>query len=197
MKKGAFLILPLIATLSLNASSPNDPFGDDIFKEMMQMQKQMDKMFEQMHQRIQQRTSEMIAPIGTPNMSPKSQLIDNGNKYELITNIPQSNQNHININTKDGAITISAKITKEEKQNNKNQLSSLKSVRMYQETLPLPGDADTNKTTTEYKNNRLVIYIPKKPQSQIKHTPNTININGVSQPIKIANTPKKESNTTK
>jgi HSP20 family molecular chaperone IbpA len=202
MKKSALFILPFIATLSLNASSANDPFfndpfGDDIFKEMMLMQKQMDKMFEQMHQRMQQRASGMIAPVGTFKMAPKSQFVDVGNKYELTTNIAQSNQNNININTKDKMLTISAKIVKEGKQNNKNQVSSFKSVQMYQEALSLPSDADTNKITTEYKDNRLVIYIQKKPQPQIKHTPNTININGVSQPIKIANTPKKESNTTK
>jgi len=202
MKKSALFILPFITTLSLNASPANnpffnDPFGDDIFKEMMLMQKQMDKMFEQMHQRMQQRASGMIAPVGTFKIASKSQFVDIGNKYELRTNIPQSNQNNININTKDKMLTISAKIVKEEKQNNKNQVSSFKSVQMYQEALSLPSDADTNKITTEYKDNRLVIYIQKKPQSSIKHTPNTININGVSQPIKIANTPKKESNTTK
>jgi len=202
MKKSALLILPFIATLSLNASSLNndpffnDPFGDDIFKEMMQMQKQMDKMFEQMHQRMQQRASGLIAPVGTFKMTQKSQFVDKGNRYELLTNIPQSDENNININTKDGMLTINAKIVKEEKQNNKNQVSTFKSVQMYQEALSLPSDADANKITTEYKDNRLVIYIQKKPQTK-KHTPNTININGVPQKIKIANTPKKESNTTK
>jgi HSP20 family molecular chaperone IbpA len=202
MKKSALLILPFIATLSLNASSLNndpffnDPFGDDIFKEMMQMQKQMDKMFEQMHQRMQQRASGLIAPVGTFKMTQKSQFVDKGNRYELLTNIPQSDENNININTKDGMLTINAKIVKEEKQNNKNQVSTFKSVQMYQEALSLPSDADANKITTEYKDNRLVIYIQKKPQAK-KHTPNTININGVPQKIKIANTPKKESNTTK
>ena len=202
MKKSALLILPFIATLSLNASSLNndpffnDPFGDDIFKEMMQMQKQMDKMFEQMHQKIQQKVSGIITPTSTLRMAQKSQFVDKNDRYELVTNIPQSDENNININTKDGMLTINAKIVKVEKQNNKNQVSTFKSVQMYQETLSLPSDANTNKITTEYKDNRVVIYIPKKPQTK-KHIPNTININGISQKIKIANTPKKESNTTK
>jgi HSP20 family protein len=203
MKKSALMILPLIATLSLNASTLSndpffdDPFGDDIFKEMMQMQKQMDKMFEQMHQRMQQRASGMLSPVASFKMTQKSQFVDKGDRYELVTNIPQSNENNININTNNGMLTISAKIVKEEKQNNKNQVSTFKSVQMYQEALSLPSDADTNKITTEYKDNKLVIYIAKKPQAKTKAKANTVNINGVPHLIKVANEPKKESNTTK
>ena len=198
MKKTALLVLPFIATLSLNASSLNndpffnDPFGDDIFKEMMQMQHQMDKMFEQMHQRIQQRASGMISPVGSFKISAKSQFEDKGDKYELVTSIPQSDENHIDINTQNGMLSINAKIVKEEKKQDKNQISTFKSMQMYQEALPLPKDADSSKITTEYKDGKLVIYIAKKKVQQTKA--NTVNINGVPQLIKVN---KKDINNTK
>ena len=114
MKKSVLLILPFIVTLSINASSPNsdsffnDPFGDDIFKEMMQMQKQMDKMFEQMHQKIQQKVSGIITPTSTFRMTQKSQFVDKNDRYELVTNIPQSDENNININTNPNTANTSA-----------------------------------------------------------------------------------------
>ena len=198
MKKTALFVLPILATLSLNASSLNndpffnDPFGDDIFKEMMQMQQQMDKMFEQMHKRMQQRASGMIAPVGSFKIAQKSQFEDKGDKYELVTSIPQSSENHIDINTNNGMLSISAKIVKEESKKDKNQVSTFKSMQMYQESLPLPKDADSSKITTEYKDGKLVIYIKKDKNANTK--PNTVNINGVSHLIKIN---KKENNTTK
>ena len=189
MKKTALFVLPFITALSLNASSLNndpffqDPFGDDIFKEMMQMQKQMDKMFEQMHQRMQKRASGMLAPIGSFKLTQPSQLEDKGDHYEFVTAIPQSDENHIDINTKNGMLSITAKIVKENKQQQKGMTSISKSVQMYQEAIPLPKDADTNAIATEYKNNHLVISIKKKAVVKVK--PNTVRINGVEQPIKI------------
>jgi len=198
MKKTALFVLPILATLSLNASSLNndpffnDPFGDDIFKEMMQMQQQMDKMFEQMHKRMQQRASGMIAPVGSFKIAQKSQFEDKGDKYELVTSIPQSSENHIDINTNNGMLSISAKIVKKESKKDKNQVLTFKSMQMYQESLLLPKDADSSKITTEYKDGKLVIYIKKDKNTNTK--PNTVNINGVPHLIKIN---KKENNTTK
>jgi len=198
MKKTALFVLPMLAVLSLNASSLNndpffnDPFGDDIFKEMMQMQQQMDKMFEQMHKRMQQRASGMIAPVGSFKITQKSQFEDKGDKYELVTSIPQSSENHIDINTNNGMLSIRAKIVKKESKKDKNQVSTFKSMQMYQESLSLPKDADSSKITTEYRDGKLVIYIKKDKNANTK--PNTVNINGVSHLIKIN---KKENNTTK
>jgi hypothetical protein len=57
-KKISLLVLPFMAVVLLQANDPffDDPFGDDIFKEMYQMQKEMDKSFERMQERMEQRT---------------------------------------------------------------------------------------------------------------------------------------------
>ena len=170
-KKFSLLMLPLVATLSLHANDPfndpffNDPFGDDIFKEMMQMQHDMDKMFERMHQRMQKRTSGLVSPLGTYKMAIRNQLEDKGDHYELVTNIPQSKENHIDINTQNGVMSITAKVVEEQKNKTGNMVSQSRSVRMYQQSMTLPKDADESTIKTAYKNGKLVVSIAKNPSA--------------------------------
>ncbi|WP_295421805.1 Hsp20/alpha crystallin family protein [Sulfurovum sp.] len=167
-KKLSLLMLPLVATFSLHASDPfndpffNDPFGDDIFKEMMQMQQNMDKMFERMNKRIQQRSSGLVSPLGTYKMAAQNQLADKGDHYELVTNIPQSKENHIDIKTENGVMSITAKIVQEQENKTANSVSQSRSVRMYQQSMTLPNNADEGAITTAYKNGKLVVSIAKK-----------------------------------
>jgi len=167
-KKLLLLSLPLVTALSLQASDPfndpffSDPFGDDIFKEMIQMQKEMDKMFERMQHRINQRSSGLVSPLGTYKMSVMNQLQDKGDHYELETNIPESKENHIDINTANGMMNITAKIVQEKEVKNQYGVSQSRSVRMYQQSISLPADVDESAIKTTYKNGKLVIVIGKK-----------------------------------
>ncbi|RRS31703.1 MAG: hypothetical protein P794_03320 [Epsilonproteobacteria bacterium (ex Lamellibrachia satsuma)] len=191
-KKLLLLMLPLAATLSLHANDPffNDPFGDDIFKEMMQMQRNMDKMFERMNQRMQQRSSGLVSPLGTYKMTVQNQLVDKGDHYELTTNIPESKENHININTQNHVMSITAKIVQEQENKTANSTSQSRSVRMYQQSMTLPSDADEGSIATAYKNGKLVVSIAKM-KSAVKTQP-------VTPKVKIKKEDKKprESNST-
>ncbi len=166
-KKLLLLVLPLAMTLSVQAQNPsndpfvNDPFGDGIFKEMMQMQKEMDQMFNRMHHRIQQRSSGQISPLGTYRMTTQSQFVDKGDHYELFTGIPESKENHIDIKTSNGMMSVSAKIVKEQKKKNQNMFSTSRSVQMYQQSTSLPKDADEKNIKVAYKNGKMVIRIGK------------------------------------
>ncbi len=166
-KKLSIFILPLVATISLQAQNPvndpffNDPFGDDIFKEMLQMQKNMDQMFSRMQHRRQQRSSGLVSPLGTYKMAVQNQFSDKGDHYELMTNIPENKENHININTDNGVMSVSAKIVEEKENKNNNTLSTSRSVRMYQQSTTLPNDADENSIKAGYKNGKLVITVSK------------------------------------
>jgi len=168
------LALPLIATLSLSAANPfddpffSDPFGDDIFKEMLQMQKEMDKMFQRMHERRVQRSSGLVSPLGTYKMAVRNQFTDKGDHYELITNIPESKENHIEINTERGIMSITAKIVREEEQKQNGMISRSSSVRVYQQSMNIPADADDSSISTAYKNNKLVVSIKKKAGAKNK-----------------------------
>lgn len=167
-KKLSLLVLPLVATLSLQANDPmndpffNDPFGDDIFKEMMQMQQNMDKMFNRMHQRIQQRTTSQIAPLGTYKILQQSQFVDKGDHYEFISSIPESKENQIDINTQNGVMSISAKIIEKHESKTANGYSSSSSMRMYQQSMPLPQDADEATINMGYVDGKLVVSVNKK-----------------------------------
>jgi HSP20 family molecular chaperone IbpA len=167
-KKLSLLLLPVVATLSLQAADPfndpffNDPFGDDIFKEMMQMQKNMDKMFERMQHRMNQRSSGLVSPLGTYKMAVQNQLVDKGDHYELTTNIPESKENHIDINTANGMMNITAKVVQEKEEKSQYGVSQSRSVRMYQQSTSLPADADDSAISTTYENGKLVVKIGKK-----------------------------------
>jgi len=166
-------VLPLVATISLHANDPffDDPFGDDIFKEMMQMQQNMDKMFNRMQKRIQQRSANVISPLGTYKIAKQEQFVDKGDHYEYVTNIPENKENQIDINAKDGVMSITAKIIEKHENKTANSYSSSSSMRMYQQSIPLPSDADEGSMSAAYKDKKLVISV-KKSKKSAKVVPN-------------------------
>ncbi|HFQ61620.1 MAG TPA: Hsp20/alpha crystallin family protein [Epsilonproteobacteria bacterium] len=196
--KLSLLVLPLLTTLSLQANDPfmQDPFGDDIFKEMMHMQQNMDKMFNRMHQRIQQRTTRLASPIGTYKISQPQAFVDKKDHYEYVTNIPENKENHIDINAKDGVMSITAKIIEKQENKTANSFSSSSSMRMYQQSIPLPTDSDAGSISAEYKDGKLVISVKK-----LKNVPkvqSNIRINGASvTPAKVEEKQTTEKNETK
>ncbi|SFV70754.1 Heat shock hsp20 [hydrothermal vent metagenome] len=182
-KKISLILLPLAVTLSLQANDSfmQDPFGDDIFKEMMQMQQNMDKMFERMHQRIQQRNTHQLSPVGIYSIQHNRQFIDKKDHYEFATRIPESKENQIDIHTENGMMTIVAKIIEKYEKKTTNSYSTSSSMRMYQESIPLPSDADESTISMNYVNKKLVISLKKK--TKVKTKSHTVSV-------------KKENNTT-
>lgn len=167
-KKFLLVALSLMSTLFLQANDPNsdpffqDPFGDDIFKEMMQMQKNMDKMFNKMNNRIQQRSANLMSP-GTYKINNTQHFIDKGKYYELVTNIPENKENQIDLNAKDGVLSLTAKIIQKHENKSKNGFSSSSSMQMYQQNMPIPSDADEGSMKASYnKDKKLVITMDKK-----------------------------------
>jgi len=198
--KLSLLVLPLFTTLSLQANDPfmQDPFGDDIFKEMMQMQQDMDKMFNRMNKRIQQRSTRSVSPLGTYKIAQPQAFVDKKDHYEYVTSIPKNKENQIDINAKDGVMSITAKIIEKHENKTANSYSSSSSMRMYQQSIPLPSDADVGSITADYKDNQLVISVKKLknvpiPQSNIHINGKAINPQKMEQRSK----EKIEVNTTK
>jgi len=169
-KKLALSILTLATTLSLQAGDPffNDPFGDNIFQEMMQMQRDMDRMFERMHQRMQQRSSALISPIGTYRVTQQSQFVDKGDHYSFQTDIPESKENTVNISVDHHTLNIQAKVVKTEETNQNGMRSYQSYMSMYQRSLPLPQDADESSMKSAYENGYLTITFNKL--KSVQHT---------------------------
>ena len=173
-KKILLFILPLIAMSSLQANDPffNDPFGDDIFKEMYQMQKDMDKIFERMHQRMEQRTQlwnnqtrQSLIPNNN-SMIRQSALVDKGTYYEYNTQIPESQNNQIDIAIKDGVLHLKATVDTVKKSNQSNMNMQQHYVSMMQRSERLPNDADPSSLKSEYKNGIFVLTLQKKKSLQ-------------------------------
>ena len=154
-KKLSLIILPLVSTFSLHG---NDPFENNIFKEMMQMQKEMDQVFN----RMQQHSSKLLIPLSGSKINQTQEFVDKGKYYEFITNIPENKENKININAKNSMMSITAKIIEKHENKTANSFSSSSSMQMYQKSIPLPKDADEGSLKAEYKNKKLVIYLNKK-----------------------------------
>jgi len=167
---------------------------------MMQMQQNMDKMFNRMHQRMQQRNTRLVSPLGTYKISQPQAFVDKKDHYEYVTNIPENKENHIDINAKDGVMSITAKIIEKQEKKTANSFSTSSSMRMYQQSIPLPTDADAGSISAEYKDGKLVISVKK-----LKNVPkiqSNIHINGkATTPRIMEKTPKEkkqtESNETK
>ncbi|GIU00009.1 hypothetical protein TSL6_05150 [Sulfurovum sp. TSL6] len=168
-KKFSLFVLPFVTLVSLQANDPffDDPFGDDIFKEMYQMQKEMDKVFERMHERMNQRTKLWNYPSRqtfTPGnrMRTESLLEDKGTHYEYNTHIPENQNNQIDISINDGVLHLKATVDTVKKTNEPNMKMQQHYVSMIQRSETLPKDADARSLKSEYKNGLLVLTLQKK-----------------------------------
>ncbi len=170
-KKISLLVLPFMAVVLLQANDPffDDPFGDDIFKEMYQMQKEMDKSFERMQERMEQRTKLWNYPTRQSFIPTKrhSLLEDKGTYYEYNTQIPEGQNNQIDISIEDRILHLKATINTVKKTDNPNMKMQQRSMRMIQHSETLPKDADPTSLKSEYKNGVLVLTLEKK--KSLKH----------------------------
>lgn len=170
-KRMSYLLLPLMAMASLHAADPffDDPFGDDLFKEMYEMQKEMDKVFERMHQRMQDRSQHLNQPNAQfymPSMqgSMTEMFVDKGDHYEYNTHVEANKDNEINLSAKDGILTFKAKITHTSDTKEQGIQSQQSYTSMMQRSQTLPADADADTLKMEEKEGMIVVTIQKKRQ---------------------------------
>jgi len=168
-KKISLLVLPFMAMVSLQASDPffDDPFGDDIFKEMVEMQKEMDKIFERMQERMEQRTKLWNYPTRQtfiPGNSTRTDSLfqDKGTHYEYDTQIPEGPNNQVDISIENGVIHFKATVDTVKKNKEPNMQMQQHYVSMVQRSEPLPKGADPRSLKSEYKNGKLILTFQKK-----------------------------------
>lgn len=174
-----FLLVPLFGALTLQAKDPffDDPFGDDLFKEMYQMQKEMDRIFERMHQRMQQRSQQLDQPnmqFHIPSLAPsnESMFIDKGTHYLYNTGIDANEENEINLSVKNGILTFKARVTHSSKTRQKGMAAQQSYTSVMQRSQTLPDDADEQSIKMEEREGMIVVTIQKKKGSP-KSTPVT------------------------
>lgn len=171
--KISFLLLPILGAMTLQASDPffDDPFGDDLFKEMYEMQKEMDRVFERMHQRMEKRSQQLSQPnmqFHIPSMNPsnKSIFIDKGTHYLYNTGVEANKENEINLSVKDGILTFRAKVTHSSKTQQQGIESQQSYTSVMQRSQSLPTDADAHSVKMDEEKGMIVVTIEKKKSVQ-------------------------------
>ncbi|MCF6207649.1 MAG: Hsp20/alpha crystallin family protein, partial [Sulfurovum sp.] len=125
----------------------------------------------------------------------QSQFVDKGDHYVFATTIHESKENKIDINTQNGVMSITAKIIEKHETKTANGYSSSSSMRMYQESMPLPKDADEATIHMAYEDGKLVVSVQKKQgTSSAKVVPNSKPIE--SPKVKKEEKKSSENNTT-
>jgi len=167
-----FLLVPLYSALTLQANDPffDDPFGDDLFKEMHEMQKEMDRVFERMHQRMQMRSQQLSQPnmqfhLPSLNPSQESIFIDKGTYYLYNTGIEANKENEINLSVQDGMLTLKAKVTQISNTQQQGMSAQQSYTSVMQRSQSLPKDADVQSVKMEEENGMIVVTIQKKKSS--------------------------------
>lgn len=168
-KKISLFIMPLVAMSILQAEDPNitEPLGDEIFKEMYQMQKEMDKIFERIQKRMEERSKQWNYPhrdslITGSQMAVESTLVDKGTYYEYNTQVPESQDNQIDISIEDNVLHFKAKVDTATKTYQPDMKMQQRYVSMVQRTETLPQDVDPTSLKSEYQNGILVLTLQKK-----------------------------------
>jgi len=94
------------------------------------------------------------------------ELEDKGKNYELLAQVPGIKKEAIDIDIEDNYMTISAKTSKEEKEENNNIKKSEFHYGSFSRTICFPEDVDTEKINAKLQDGILKIEIGKKEEKK-------------------------------
>ena len=97
----------------------------------------------------------------------KCDIYEKDNMYHIEMDIPGFDKEDINIELKDGYLTVQAKKSNEVNEENKNYIRRERSYGEYSRTFNL-GDADAEKVDAKFEKGTLLITVPKKDESLTK-----------------------------
>lgn len=140
---------PALAT----APVPPVPFYDqwqDPFAQMIMMRNQMDRNMRQ-----------VIADTGM--YSPRMDMKQTDKEYIITMDIPGMDKDKINVENKNGMLTISGERQSETNDNKNNQYySQERSFGSFMQSIPLPDDAKTDQIEAKYKDGVLRVTIARE-----------------------------------
>lgn len=102
----------------------------------------------------------------------KCDIYEKDNMYHIEMDVPGYNKEDINIEVKDGYLTVSASKTKEDSSEDKNYIRRERVSGTFSRTFSL-GDIDVNSITAKFENGILTIVMPKQ---EVKENNIKINI---------------------
>lgn len=99
----------------------------------------------------------------------KCDIYEENNEYHIDIDVPGFKKEDINIEVKDGYLTVSAKKEHEDKETKKNYIRRERSCGVYQRSFAL-GDVDIDKIDAEFNHGTLSIVVPKQENIEHKKT---------------------------
>ncbi len=93
----------------------------------------------------------------------KCDIYEEGDNYHIVMDTPGYDKGDINIEVKDGYLTIKASKNKEENEETKNYIRRERVYGEIQRSFAL-GDVDTNKIDAKFTNGTLHLTVPKKEE---------------------------------
>lgn len=94
----------------------------------------------------------------------KCDIYEEGDAYHIVMDTPGYDKNDINIEVKDGYLTIKASKTEEENEEKKNYIRRERVYGMVQRSFAL-GDVDVEKIDAKFTNGTLHLTVPKKEET--------------------------------
>ena len=155
------------ADSNVSASVMNDPFAqmDKIFKMQMQQMEQMKKQMDEMFKVFEQSNfgnSKMPVIFNSGGMM-SSGVVDKKDHYEVALKIGKGSKTKVNVEAKNGVLTVKVEQTKEvESKNGTYGVVKSYSTSSYMQSFTLPKDADGSKADYEMKDDKIIVKIPKK-----------------------------------
>mgnify|MGYP003571268544 CR=1 FL=1 len=99
----------------------------------------------------------------------KCDIYEEGNEYHIVIDTPGYNKEDINIEVKDGYLTIKASKSKEENDESKKYIRRERAYSEIQRSFAL-GDVDVENIDAKFENGSLHVIIPKQEATESKKT---------------------------
>jgi HSP20 family protein len=150
--------MPVSAKSEVVSGFENDP----IFKDFKKLQEDMNKIFERFNSSAFDKDLRDQFFKDYKFSSPKADIKDKKDHYEVKVDLPGSNNANINVKVKENILNIDATAKKVEEKKGDKFIKQERFVGAVHRSLTLPDDADTDKLKTDYKDGVLTVIIPKK-----------------------------------
>ena len=160
-------LLPMVSLQAESNLTKSDPFGivlqdESFFKDFQKLQANMDKVFENFRKdALSHIPTDLKSGFGSINL--KTDVVDKGDHYEVVADLPNVDKSNIDVSAKDGILTIKAesKKSKEDKKGDKI-IRQERFIGSFYRSMTLPTDANEETVKIEYKDGVLTVLIPKK-----------------------------------
>ncbi|SHO81223.1 small heat shock protein (class I) [hydrothermal vent metagenome] len=159
--------LPVVVVQAESNLTKSEPFGsifqdDPFFQDFKRLEADMDKVFNSFHQRAFNHISHNLNR-GFSSINLKTDVIDKGNHYEVIADLPNVDKSNISVSAKDGILIIKAESKKSNEEKKGDRIiRQERFIGSFYRSMRLPKDVNEKDITNEYKDGVLRVIIPKK-----------------------------------